>query len=159
MSHYPMFLGDLSTPLAGREWQWGVSIISDPFSGIVSTGWSRGQGYQNIIRTMEAKYGKANRIWCSDRGMTSKENIEFLKQEDRKFIIGTAKGELRNFERELLAEDWNVVREGLEVKLCPRDGELFVLCRSDDRREKEKAMHERFVERMEKGSPRWRSFR
>ena len=106
--------------------------------------------YQQIIRTMEAKYGKANRIWCSDRGMTSEANIAFLKQEDRKFIIGTAKGELRNFERELLAEDWNTVREGLEVKLCPRDGDLYVLCRSADRREKEKAMHERFIVRMEK---------
>ena len=106
--------------------------------------------YQEIIRTMEAKYGKANRIWCSDRGMTSKENIEFLKQANRKFIIGTAKSELRNFERELLADDWNIVREGLEVKLCPREGELFVLCRSADRREKEKAMHERFIVRMEK---------
>jgi len=62
----------------------------------------------------------------------------------------TAKAELRKFERELLAEDWNVVYEGLEVKLCPHEGELFVLCRSVDRREKEKAMHERFVTRMEK---------
>ena len=106
--------------------------------------------YQEIIRKMEAKYGQADRIWCSDRGMTSKENIEFLKQDGRKFIIGTVKGELRNFERELLAENWNTVREGLEVKLCPREGELYVLCRSADRREKEKAMHERFIVRMEK---------
>ena len=106
--------------------------------------------YQEIIRKMESKYGKADRIWCSDRGMTSKENIEFLKQDGRKFIIGTAKGELRNFERELLAEDWNMVREGLEVKLCPREGEMYVLCRSADRREKEKAMHGRFIGRMEK---------
>jgi len=75
---------------------------------------------------------------------------QFLKQDGRKFIIGTAKSELRNFERELLSQDWNVVHEGLEVQLCPREGELFVLCRSADRREKEKAMHERFVVRMEK---------
>ena len=124
----------------------GIPLGYEVFSGNTHDS----KTYQNIIRTMESKYGKANRIWCSDRGMTSQENIEFLKQEDRKFIIGTAKGELRNFERELLAEDWNVVREGLEVKLCPRDGELYVLCRSADRREKEKAMHERFVQRMEK---------
>ena len=44
------------------------------------------------------------------------------------------------------------MREGLEVKLCPRDDELFVLCRSADRREKEKAMHERFVVRYGKGT-------
>ena len=106
--------------------------------------------YQEIVRKMEAKYGKADRIWCSDRGMTSKENIEFLKQENRRFIIGTAKAELKKFEQELLAEGWNVIREGLEVKLCPHEGELFVLCRSADRRKKEKAIHERFVIRMEK---------
>jgi len=73
-----------------------------------------------------------------------------LHQENRKFIIGTSKSQLRDFERELLAEDWNTVREGLEVKLCSREGELYVLCRSADRREKEKAMHERFIVRMEK---------
>jgi len=82
--------------------------------------------------------------------MTSKENIEFLQQEGRKFIIGTSKSQLRDFERELLAEDWNTVREGLEVKLCPREGDMYVLCRSADRREKEKAMQERFIVRMEK---------
>jgi len=106
--------------------------------------------YQEIILKMESKYGKANRIWCSDRGMTSEANIEFLKQEGRQFIIGTSKAELKKFERELLANDWNLVREGLEVKLCPRDGDTYVLCRSADRREKEKAMHDRFVVRMEK---------
>ena len=105
--------------------------------------------YQNIIEKMERKYGKADRIWCSDRGMTSDANIAFLKSEGRKFIIGTAKGSLKNFERELLAEDWNVVRDGVEVKLCPKDDDIYILCRSRDRREKEKAMHERFVKKIE----------
>jgi transposase len=73
-----------------------------------------------------------------------------LKQDGRRYIIGTSKAELKHFERELLATDWNVIREGLEVKLCPRDGDMYVLCRSADRREKEKAMHERFIVRMEK---------
>ncbi len=46
-----------------------------------------------------------------------------------------------------------MIREGLEVKLCPSpDGqETFVLCRSRDRREKEKAMHARFEQRIEEG--------
>ena len=60
------------------------------------------------------------------------------------------------FERELLSENWHGVREGLDVKLCPApDGmETFVLCRSRDRREKEKAMHERFEKRIEEGLQR-----
>ena len=69
------------------------------------------------------------------------------------YIIGASKSMLKQFERELLAEDWHAIRDGLEVKLCPTpDGdETFVLCRSRDRREKEKAMHGRFEQRIEEG--------
>ena len=108
--------------------------------------------WQEIVTTMEKRYGRANRIWCGDRGMMSKPNIDFMESGDRRYIIGASKGTLRKFERELLAEDWSVIREGLEVKLCPSpDGgkETYILCRSRDRREKEKAMHERFERRID----------
>jgi transposase len=108
--------------------------------------------WQQIVTTMEARYGKADRIWCGDRGMMSSENIEFLESGDRRYIIGASKGALKKFERELLKDDWQVIRDGLEVKLCPApDGgkETYILCRSQDRREKEKAMHARFEQRIE----------
>jgi transposase len=101
---------------------------------------------------MERRYGKADRIWCGDRGMMSKENAEFMESGNRRYIIGASKGTLKKFERELLAENWQIVRDGLEVKLCPSpDGgqETYILCRSQDRREKEKAMHERFEKRID----------
>ena len=108
---------------------------------------------QEIVETMERRYGQADRIWVGDRGMVSAENIAFLKQSGRRYIVGTPKSMLKQFEQELLAEDWHAIREGLEVKLCPApDGdETFVLCRSRDRREKEKAMHDRFEQRIEEG--------
>ena len=111
---------------------------------------------QEIVTTMERRYGRADRIWVTDRGMVSAENIAFLKQSGRRYIVGTPKGMLKQFEQELLAEDWHTIREGLEVKLCPApDGaETFVLCRSRDRREKEKAMHGRFEKRIEEGLQR-----
>ena len=102
--------------------------------------------WQEIVTKMEARYGKADRIWCGDRGMMSKDNIEFMESENRRYIIGASKGTLKKFERELLEEDWRTIRDGLEVKLCrsPDGGEeIYILCRSQDRREKEKAMHER----------------
>jgi transposase len=108
--------------------------------------------WQEIVTTMEKRYGRANRIWCGDRGMMSQANIEFMESGNRRYIIGASKGTLRKFEREFLAEDWRVIREGLEVKLCPSpDGgkETYILCRSRDRREKEKAMHERFERRID----------
>ena len=111
---------------------------------------------REIVQTMERRYGRADRIWVGDRGMVSADNIAFLKQSGRRYIVGTPKSMLKQFERELLSEDWPVIREGLEVKLCPSpDGdETFVLCRSRDRREKEKAMHGRFERRIEEGLQR-----
>jgi len=107
---------------------------------------------QEIVETMEARYGKSNRIWVMDRGMASEENIDFLKDGSRRYIVGTPKSMLKKFEQQLLGEDWHAIREGLEVKLCASpdgEAETFILCRSRDRREKEKAMHERFEKRIE----------
>jgi len=116
--------------------------------------------WREIVTTMEARYGKADRIWCGDRGMMSKENIEFMESGNRRYIVGASKGTLKKFERELLEEDWRTIRDGLEVKLCPSpDGgqEMFILCRSQDRREKEKAMHERFEKRIDEALEKVRS--
>jgi len=107
---------------------------------------------REIVETMEGRYGKADRIWVGDRGMMSKKNVKFLRSGDRRYIIGAAKASLRQFERALLAEDWRQIREGLEVKLCPSpegEDEVYIICRSRDRREKEAAMHRRFEERIE----------
>ena len=108
---------------------------------------------EEIVETMENRYGRADRIWVMDRGMISQDDIEFLREGDRRYIVGTPKGMLRKFERELLDKEWRSIREGLEVKLVasPEGDELFILCRSADRREKEKAMHERFAARIEAG--------
>ena len=109
---------------------------------------------EEIVVTMEERYGLAKRIWVMDRGMTSAANIAWLQQTGRRYLIGTAKSDLKKFAGAIAdANDWRTVREGLEVKLCPGpDGaETFVLCRSADRREKEKAMHERFAARIEEG--------
>ncbi len=108
---------------------------------------------EDIVEKVEAQYGSAGRIWVMDRGMISEENLEYLRRGRRRYIVGTPKGQLRRFERELLRDDWQKVREGLEVKLCPSpDGEeSFILCRSTARAIKEKQIHERFEKRIETG--------
>jgi transposase len=106
-----------------------------------------------MVEAMEAKYGRAQRIWVMDRGMISEANLEFLRQRQGQYIVGTPKAQLRQVERYLLAQDWCTVQAGVEVKLVPgpQGGEQFILTRSADRRAKEKAMHERFVARIETG--------
>jgi transposase len=103
---------------------------------------------------MEKKHGKAQRIWVMDRGMVSEGNLSFLRRRDGRYIVGTPKASLRKFETELVAKkDWDQVEAGVEVKLVPSpDGEeTFILARSAERREKERAIHERFLHRMEDG--------
>lgn len=116
---------------------------------------------EEIVTTMEDRYGKSDRIWVMDRGMSSADNIEFLRQENRRYIIGTPKSMLKKYERELLKDDWSKVRDGLEVKLCAdpeakegESNETFILCRSSDRASKERAMHDRFEKRIEEGLTR-----
>lgn len=108
---------------------------------------------QEIIQAMEQKHGRAKRVWVLDRGMVSDENLEFLRDQGGRYIVGTPKATLRSFEQALLEQDWTQVEEGIEVKLRagPDGNEAFILCRSDSRRQKEKAMHDRFEERIEKG--------
>jgi transposase len=113
---------------------------------------------EQIVTTMEDRYGKSDRIWVMDRGMSSVDNIEFLRQENRRYIIGTPKSMLKKYEHHLLQNDWSKVRDGLEVKLCvdpeadpSQPPETFILCRSADRAAKEHAMHERFEKRIEEG--------
>jgi len=108
---------------------------------------------EEIVESIESKYGCADRIWVMDRGMVSDENVEFLRENGQRYILGTPRSMLKQFERELLDENWEEIRGGLEVKLCPcPDGkETFILCRSVARREKEKAMHGRFEKRIEAG--------
>src|SRR5213594_1922519 len=112
---------------------------------------------EDIVEAMEARYGLAQRIWVMDRGMTSEDNLEWLRQTGRRYLVGTPKSELKKWAGALAeARDWQLVREGLEAKQCvgPEGVETFVLIRSVERREKERAMHERFARRIEAGLER-----
>ena len=107
---------------------------------------------EEMVQIMKAKYGKANRIWVMDRGMVSEGNLNFMRKVDARYLVGTPKTMLKKFERPLLEQDWEEVQPGVDVKLCRSPegtDETFVLCRSHGRREKENAILNRFVTRLE----------
>ena len=102
---------------------------------------------EDMVELMETKYGKPKRIWVLDRGMVSEENIDFLRERQARYIVGTPKSQLKQFETDLLEDkDWTEVQPGVEVKLAPHpDGqgqEQYILCRSSARRQKEAALIE-----------------
>jgi transposase len=108
---------------------------------------------RQIVEALEKKYGQAQRVWVLDRGMVSEDNLKFLRERGCLYIVGTPKALLRKFETHLTEQDWQQAQNGVEVKLVreAESPETFILARSADRREKEQAMHARFVERLEAG--------
>jgi hypothetical protein len=112
---------------------------------------------EDIVEAMEVRYGLAQRIWVMDRGMTSQDNLDWLRETGRRYLVGTPKSELKKWAGALAeARDWQAVRDGIEAKQClgPDGVETFVLIRSVERREKERAMHARFARRIEDGLTR-----
>ena len=107
---------------------------------------------EEMIESMEKKYGQAERVWVMDRGMVSEENLEALRKRNAQYLVGTPRSMLKHFEQALTDSHWEEVQPGVEVKMCASpEGmeEMFVLCRSQKRKEKEDAMLKRFMERLE----------
>jgi len=107
---------------------------------------------QEMVEIMEAKYGQAKRIWVMDRGMVSEDNLEYLRSTGARYLVGTPKSLLKKFEHQLLEQNWEKVQPGVDVQLCRSPegtDEIFVLCRSAGRKEKENAILNRFVNSLE----------
>jgi transposase len=104
-----------------------------------------------VLRMVERKYGKARRIWVMDRGIVSEENLQAIRRRGGQYLVGTPRSQMKRFEEELLKDDWTQVRPEVEVKqvAIPQGEETYILCRTAGRKEKEKAIRNRFSTRME----------
>ena len=100
---------------------------------------------RDFLKKIEAQYGKAQRIWVMDRGIPTEEVLAEMRASDPpvSYLVGTPKGRLSQLEAELSGRPWEQIREGVEVKLLPREGELYVFAKSRDRIHKERAMRRR----------------
>jgi transposase len=116
---------------------------------------------EEMIVKMETKYGQAKRVWVVDRGMVSEENLQFMRKRGAYYLVGTPKTMLKKFECELLQKDWEEIQLGVEIKLCNTSDnkeETFVLCRSQGRKEKENAILNRFVNQLDEGLNKLKTF-
>jgi len=98
-----------------------------------------------FLQRIETLYGKAQRIWVMDRGIPTEEVLAEMRASDPPihYLVGTPKGRLTQYEQQLLERPWQVVRQGVQVKLLPQEQELYVLAQSEDRVNKERAMRRR----------------
>ena len=100
---------------------------------------------RDFLARIERLYGKADRVWCMDRGIPTEAVLEEMRRADPKvnYLVGTPKGRLGRYEQALLAKPWHEARPGVRVKLLPEDGELYVFAESVDRVAKERSMRKR----------------
>jgi len=101
-----------------------------------------------ILDTIEAQYGKQDRIWVFDRGIVSQENLDRLNEREIGYLVGTPRHRLNEFEQHLLRGEWQQVvdRPEVQVQLIEREHEIYVLARSQARGEKELAMRRRWLQ-------------
>jgi len=100
---------------------------------------------RDFLARIERQYGRARRVWLMDRGIPTEEVLAEMRQADPpvQYLVGTPKGRLNRLEHELLDKPWHAARPGVQVKLLPRDGELYVFAESADRVAKERSMRRR----------------
>lgn len=105
---------------------------------------------RGFLDKIETQFGKAERIWIMDRGIPTEEVLAQMRVADPPihYLVGTPKARLGKLESELLSLQWQQARQGVEVKLLPRSGELYVLARSRDRVAKERAMRKRQLKKL-----------
>jgi transposase len=100
---------------------------------------------KGFLKKIEAQYGKAQRIWVMDRGIPTEETLEQMRQSDPPvlYLVGTPKGRLGKLEEKLTKLSWEQARAGVEVKILSEEKEVYVLAKSLDRVNKERAMRRR----------------
>ena len=105
---------------------------------------------RGFLQKIGSQYGKAQRVWIMDRGIPTEEVLAEMRASDPPvhYLVGTSRGQLGKLENQLLSVDWQQAREGVEVKLLARTGELYVLARSKDRVAKERAMRRRQLKKL-----------
>lgn len=102
---------------------------------------------RGFLARIEHQYGKAQRIWCMDRGLPTEAVLAEMRAVDPpvQYRVGTPKGRLNRLESALVTKPWRAAREGVKVKLLPQEGELYVYAESRDRIAKERAMRTRLL--------------
>ena len=101
----------------------------------------------DFLKRIEARYGRAKRIWVMDRGIPTEESLEQMREMGAAYLVGTPKGRLTKLEKAFLSEPWQQVREGVEVKRLVQGEDTYVLAQSTKRIDKERAMRRRRLRR------------
>jgi hypothetical protein len=103
-----------------------------------------------FLQKIQTQYGQARRIWVMDRGIPTEETLQDMRQSDPPvgYLVGTPRGRWDPFKAPLEKVPWQKLRDTIEVKLLAQDQEVYVLAKSEGRRQKETAIRRRKLARL-----------
>ena len=103
-----------------------------------------------FLDKIESMYGKARRVWLMDRGIPTEALLEEMRtcRQEAFYLVGTSRAKVKQYEKKWLDLPWQKVRESVSVKLFAKDGEIYVLAKSEGRQAKEMAMRRKKLVRL-----------
>jgi len=108
------------------------------------------QTLKDFIARLEALHGQADRIWIMDRGIPTEEHLAELRASDPpvRYLVGTPRPRVKATRAQWENLPWQKVQGTVEVKLFREDQELYVVAKSDGRRQKEIAIRRKKLARL-----------
>jgi transposase len=105
---------------------------------------------RDFLKRIETLYGQARRVWLMDRGIPTEAVLAEMRTSEQEmfYLVGTPRGRVAKYEKQWLDLPWHRVRDSVQVKLFSRDGELYVLAKSEGRQAKEIAMRRKKLARL-----------
>jgi transposase len=105
---------------------------------------------RSFLDRMEAMYGKARRVWLMDRGIPTEAVLAEMRtsRQETFYLVGTSRAKLKQYEKKWLELPWQKVRDSVQVKLFAKDGEVYVLAKSEGRQAKERAIRRKKLARL-----------
>jgi transposase len=105
---------------------------------------------RGFLDKIEKLYGTARRVWLMDRGIPTEALLAEIRntRPDTFYLVGTPRARVNNFEKQWLDLPWQEVRDSVQVKLFAKDGETYVLAKSEGRQAKEIAIRRKKLARL-----------
>jgi transposase len=103
-----------------------------------------------FLEKIQTQYGQARRIWVMDRGIPTEEILEQMRQSQPPvgYLVGTPRARWDQFQEQFETVPWQKLRDTIEVKLLAQGQEVYVLAKSEGRRQKERAIRRRKLARL-----------
>ena len=108
------------------------------------------QTLKAFLARLEALHGQADRIWIMDRGIPTEEQLAAMRASDPpvRYLVGTPRPQVKATRAQWENLPWQKVQGTVEVKLFRENNELYVVAKSDGRRQKEIAIRRKKLARL-----------